>query len=213
MKGKQGTYIDLVGQQFGRLTCLKYEGRTKQYDALWLCQCECGNRCVTRAGALRGGHTLSCGCFRQERTRQSHLSHGRSHSKLYKVWTKMKERCANPHDVSYPYYGPHGIIVCREWLTFEPFQAWAIAAGYQEGLTIERVNNDGNYEPGNCIWTTQAVQNRNKRNNIIVTFQGETRKLLDWADTIGVSRDILDNRLRKGWTAERALTQPVVRVS
>jgi len=213
VRGCKGSFADISSQRFGRLTAVAFVQRTRQGDALWLCQCDCGNTCKTRAGALRGGHTFSCGCLQQERTRDSHLTHGLSDSKLYGVWNKMRERCINPHDDSYAYYGACGITVCEEWQTFEPFNAWATANGYAEGLTIERLNNRGNYEPPNCKWVPWAVQNRNKRNNIMLTFKGETRKLLDWADSIGISRDILDNRLRKGWSTERAFTQPVGRAS
>jgi hypothetical protein len=202
-------YIDLTGQRFGRLTALSYEGRSKQYDALWRCICDCGAQCQVRAGALRGGHTQSCGCLQRERTRASHLSHGLTNSKLYGVWSEMKRRCSNSHDTAYGDYGGRGITVCEEWGRFEPFYEWARENGYQEGLTIERVNNNAGYEPSNCVWATQAVQNRNMRSNIILDFHGQRIKLIEWADSLGIPADIFHTRVRRGWSAERVLTQPV----
>jgi hypothetical protein len=121
----------------------------------------------------------------------------------------MKRRCSNPHDANFANYGGRGITVCQEWRQFEPFQQWALTNGYQEGLTIDRIDNDGNYEPGNCRWVTMSDQTRNSRRNITLSIDGEAVKLIEWADAHGIPPRILHNRLRRGWTPERTLSQPV----
>lgn len=133
--------------------------------------------------------------------------------KLRKVWRQMHARCEKPSDKRYAAYGGRGITVCAEWATYPPFRAWALAAGYQDGLTIERVDNDGNYEPGNCRWATRAEQALNYRRNVRLTAFGETKTVKEWAadPRCVVSEAALRLRVgRRGWEAERALTTPTI---
>jgi hypothetical protein len=204
-----GYRLDNTGQRFGRLTALAFLRATPQGDSLWLCQCDCGNTTHVRAGALRSGHIRSCGCLKIEMVRLSHLSHGQAGTKLYKVWSEMKRRCFNPHDTGYDFYGGRGITVSESWQQFQPFYDWAMASGYREGLTIDRIDNDGNYEPGNCRWIPMAAQQRNSRRNHLLTFEGKTLPLVEWAETRGLSRYTLSTRLARHWPVEKALTQPV----
>lgn len=158
--------IDLTGEVFGRLTVVKRNG-SRYKVPLRECKCECGSTCYVVSKSLLNGSTRSCGCYRHECEREtlskSRITHGQSHTRLYRTWTNMLARCSNPKESHYPDYGGRGITVCDKWRNFETFAKWANNNGYTEALTIDRINVNGNYEPNNCRWTTMAVQNRNKR--------------------------------------------------
>lgn len=135
------------------------------------------------------------------------VEHGGKRTKLYRVWCSMKERCNNPNNKAFPRYGGRGISVCSEWSDdFAAFSAWANAAGYADGLTIDRVDNDGDYGPENCRWCSHAEQNRNYSRNRLLTVHGETKCLTDWADTLGINRATLLFRIKSGIPLEEALT-------
>lgn len=155
--------LDLTGQRFGRLVVIKEAGRAKDGRVLWLCKCDCGGYTSTPSTkTLRNGTCRSCGCI--ERERPNKMTHGRSSTKLFYVWNSMKQRCSNPHTKDYKNYGGRGVKVCQEWAdSFEAFFRWAMSAGYQEGMTIDRIDNDGNYEPSNCQWLTLEENVRKMR--------------------------------------------------
>ena len=157
---------DLTGKKFGKLTVIKYYGSNKYGRALWLCVCDCGNTKIARGGTLISNATKSCGCYNSESAKKRFTKHNLSNTKLYKVWQGMKTRCYDKNFIYYCNYGARGITICDEWKNnFMTFYNWAMANGYKEGLTIDRINNDGIYEPSNCKWSTRAEQNRNKRYN------------------------------------------------
>ena len=134
-------------------------------------------------------------------------THGQRHTHLYKVWCAMKERCNNPHNKSYKRYGNRGIKVCSEWETsFSAFYEWAKASGYDEGLTIDRINNEKGYSPENCRWVTTAQQNRNYSRNHFLTYQGQTLCIKDWAEKTGINQATILFRLKAGKTIEQALS-------
>jgi hypothetical protein len=132
--------------------------------------------------------------------------HGMSHSRLHHIWNGMKQRCSNPKAVGYKYYGAKGVSVCEEWQDFNGFCAWAVANGYADNLTIERKDSDGNYEPANCRWATNKEQQNNTSYNRLITHNGETHNVTQWAEKLDIPRNVLYNRLRRGWSIEQILT-------
>lgn len=158
-----GKLIDLTGRRFCRLKVIKKDRTDRHGNARWYCLCDCGQYTVVRSDDLRRGKTLSCGCLR---VGGMHKTHGGTYTKLFRVWCSMRARCGNPNDRCFHRYGGRGIKVCEEWDTdFSSFKRWSEANGYEEGLTIDRIDNDKGYSPDNCRWTTMKVQNNNKSNN------------------------------------------------
>lgn len=171
--------IDLTGQKFGRLTALKRAG-ARGSSALWLCQCDCGNLKEVTATHLRQGSVRSCGCLAREihgkqlaAVNKSRAVHGEYQSKLHNVWGSMIQRCTNPKNAYYHLYGGRGIKVCAEWRDYVTFRDWMLANGYADGLTIDRIDPNGDYAPANCRLITLAEQQCNRRNNIKIEIDGE----------------------------------------
>lgn len=198
--------IDLTGQKFGRLTVIKDTGK-KNNDkrALWLCKCNCGNEVIISGKDLRNGNTQSCGCLQRDRSRK----HGEWGTRLYRIWYDMKDRCFNKNSVNYKYYGGRGITICKEWKE-KPFLffQWARNNGYQDNLTIDRIDSNGNYEPSNCRWATMKEQSNNVRNNKRITYNNETHTMSEWAEILNIDYHLLQSRLYHKWSFERAIKSP-----
>ena len=203
--------LDITGKRFGRLTVLNREGSNLEGRAMWKCKCDCGSEKIILGKSLRVGLTKSCGCIvnelRNERTRNKYKG-----TKLHNSWRAMKGRCMDKNNERYSNYGGRGIVVCDEWRnSFENFRKWALENGYSYGLTIDRIDNDGNYEPNNCRWATSEEQANNKRDNHLIKCKGETKTLIQWADSLNINYSTLFSRLSSGWSIEKAFTTPASR--
>lgn len=202
-----GKVQDLTGKRFGRLTVMGFDGFTKNRQSLWKCRCDCGGVVSTQGNDLRRGHTKSCGCLHREMVRNMNRSHSESKTRLYRIWKAMRKRCFCQGDYSYANYGGRGITVCAEWAeSFEPFRDWALANGYRDDLTIDRINVNGDYCPENCRWANGKTQARNRRNNAIMTAHGKTQTMAAWCEELGLSYSIVSQRKHKlNWSDEKAL--------
>lgn len=202
--------LDLVGKRFGRLTVVAYDSCHPHGKSMWQCRCECGNICVVRGTRLTSGHTKSCGCYSQDITKARVTTHGLSNTRLYNIWRVMRKRCDYENGANYKNYGAKGIRVCEEWYNFENFRDWAITNGYEECLTIDRIDNNGDYTPENCRWVDMKAQSRNTSRNKVITFRGETHCMKDWADILGINYRTIQHRINVyGWSVERAFTAPI----
>lgn len=197
---------DLTGKKFGRLTVIERAGSNKDGRATWLCQCVCGNTSVKIGKLLLNGHCQSCGCGEYENRVNNCTSHKMSNTRLYNIWQGAKQRCYYHKHKSYNEYGGRGIKICDEWLTdFTVFYDWAITNGYSDNLTLDRIDVNGNYEPNNCRWVTISDQSRNKRDNVLITLNGETRILKDWCEFLNIPISSYYYRIHKGMSCEEAL--------
>lgn len=203
--------INLSGKKFGRLTVKSHKetrfsslGKRVQY---WRCICDCGNERTIQGNNLKSGAQVSCGCFKSENTSKRNTTHGLSSSPIYRVWSEMLQRCKTKTCKGYKNYGGRGICVCDRWLKFQNFHSdmWP---SWKSGLTIERINNDGNYEPSNCRWATKLEQANNTRKNRKLTCNGITKTLAQWSRFIGGKHGLVDYRLKSGWSVKDAVTTP-----
>lgn len=203
-KSSERSLKDLTGKKFGMLTVLHRTDNLGK-NTMWLCKCDCGKETVVNGGRLVSGTTKSCGCLRYISRNQKHEG---SHTRIYIIWSSMKQRCNNPNNHAYKRYGGRGISICPEWLGehgFENFRDWSFKNGYQENLTIDRIDNNGNYEPSNCRWATNKEQANNTSKNITIEYLGETRSIAEWSEITGIKIGTLRARLRMGWPVSKCL--------
>ena len=200
----------MTGKKFGKLTAIKYMYSDKYGCAHWLCRCDCGNEKIVNGKGLRCGDTKSCGCAKIERAKTMSTKHGLGKTRLHTIWLDMRSRCSKSYSINYERYGARGIEVCEEWLNdFVAFYSWAISNGYKKNLTIDRIDNNGNYEPSNCQWATIEEQSNNKRSSRWIEYKGERKTIAQWSVSLNISDKALRHRIDRGWPAERALTEPI----
>lgn len=200
------SFIDLTGQRFERLKVIKYIGNSK-----WLCQCDCGKYTNSNGYCLRHGDIKSCGCLSKEKRIKASFRHGGRHSKLYDIWDGMKQRCFNAKNKGYKYYGGRNITMCDEWKNdFAKFREWANSNGYKEGLSIERIDVNKNYEPSNCCWIQKNEQSKNKTNSIRVDYNNKIYTLNELCKEFNIDYDRLFYRLIVAkWDIETALKRKI----
>ncbi len=201
---------DLTGKRFGRLV-VQYRAPNIKRKTMWHCICDCGAEKDVEASSLKCGDTKSCGCYHNENQGNLARTHGLSKHPLYRIFRKMVERCENQNCKSYKDYGGRGIKICDEWRTdFFAFYAWANANGYEAGLSIERINNDGNYEPSNCRWATKIEQNNNRRTSRFIEYSGMICTLSEWSRITNIPAWKISDRIdRLKWSIADALTTPI----
>ena len=201
---------DLIGMRFGKLTVIARGQNLKNGKAAWICQCDCGKvkEKPVDGYTLKSGRVRSCGCMYFESNKERNKIHGDTNKRLYRIWQCMKRRCEYSKGSTFSNYGGRGIKVCDEWKDYQTFKEWALNNGYAENLTIDRIDNNKGYEPNNCRWATYKEQERNRRNNIYVTIDGNTRSLAEWAEITGIGRETLAWRLKHGWKPMELLIEP-----
>lgn len=205
-------FVDLTGQRFGRLTVIKrVENNGKK--VMWLCRCDCGNETTVFSGYLRNGDTKSCGCLSNDKLRERRFKHGESRkTRLYNIWLHIKHRTSGKANEkrTKKWYTDKNIKMCEEWSDFRNFRDWANANGYDDLLTIDRIDGNKGYSPENCRWVDWKTQTRNKSNNINITRNGETKCLKDWCTELGLKYRSICQRIARGWDKEKALTTPKI---
>lgn len=201
---------DLTGQRFHRLVVISrapgYPGGSK--GARWHCVCDCGNKTISGGTQLRNGDTKSCGCHARQFLGKPHYKHGQHKHKLYIAWTSIKQRCLNPKNPVYPFYGGRGITICDEWLNNYPAFVAYMGTAPTDKHTVDRIDNNGNYEPGNVRWATRSEQVRNTRYTQMITHDGRTQCFADWVKESGIPHATLHYRIFKAhWPMDKALTK------
>lgn len=204
---------DLSGEKFGMLTILKFS-HTKNNRSYWLCHCDCGKNKIVSANNLKYGTTKACGCLKNKGYFCGETIKNKT-ERLYKVYRSMVNRCYYPNQENYKNYGGRGITVCENWLkSYKSFRDWAYANGYDETAefgkcTIDRINVNGNYEPSNCRWVSMKEQLNNYSRNVLITANGITLNVQQWAKRLGVNNATLRSRLKRGWTDEKIINTPL----
>ena len=209
--------IDLTGQRFGRLVVERFA--YSKNAAFWHCKCDCGGENTVRAALLRNGKVASCGCGSIEAAiKNCHKSRKENkyipvslRSGLKNCYRNMIRRCTDPSDKRWECYGGRGISVCNEWIGLSGrhnFYKWALSAGYQKGLQIDRIDVNGNYTPGNCRFVDATTQANNTRRNRVITWQDKSMTVAEWARELGLTYAAIQHRLDRGWPMERIAFQP-----
>lgn len=200
--------VDLTGKRFGRIFVVsRSENNGKK--TMWNCLCDCGNKKKIYGKSLKDGLVVSCGCFHKEIIKTINKTHGDTGTKLHRAWQNMRARCYRKSSREYENYGGRGITVCEEWMeSYENFKEWALSSGYDENLTLDREDVNGNYCPENCRWITNKEQQNNKRNNVLYEYNGQTKTLAQWSDEIGICYKTLQKRIRN-WGVEKAFSTPL----
>lgn len=208
-------FIDLTGRKYNFLTVISFKGRIKK-RSLWNCICDCGNTHIVEAYNLKTGQVKSCGCYSSPKAKSSFYrpnrrTHGLSNHILYSIWNAMQARCRNKNNIAYERYGGRGISLCNKWKKFIGFYE-DMHESYENGLTLERIDVNGNYEPNNCRWATYKEQANNTRKNRVVTYMGITGSVVSVCDKLGIDSRMVHRRLSANWDIQRAFAEPKMTV-
>jgi hypothetical protein len=195
--------LDLIGHRFGMLVVVRYVGANKNRAAVWACSCDCGGERITLGNSLRRGNAVTCGC------KPGNYKHGGYRTRAYNIRHSIIGRCHNERNKDFGSYGGRGISVCSRWIESLSKFLEDMGEPPTPQHSIDRIDNSGNYEPGNCRWATADEQGKNKRNNHMVEYMGERMCVSDWATRVEIPDSVIGHRLRVGWSVERALTTPV----
>lgn len=203
--------LNLAGKRFGRLTALSLSENRPCKKTAWNCTCLCGNHVTVLSNNLIRGLTSSCGCLQSELSSKRQLSHGHTQNRIspeYRAWYHMIERCYNPKDSAFKYYGGRGITVCASWR--QKFENFLMDLGLRPaGMSLDRKEVNGNYDPGNCRWATKEEQVNNTRRNLFLTVNGVTLTAAQWGRKMGISSKVISRRIACGWSHDRAVTRPL----
>lgn len=201
-------FIDLTGKKFGRWTVLERGENGKNGYARWITKCECGNYSLVRTSDLKNNNSQSCGCLKKELCKKQHTTHGMINTRTYHIWEGIKTRCKNSKFIYFKYYGGRGIRYCKRWENFKNF--FEDMGECPLDKQIDRIDNNKGYFKENCRWVTSQENNRNKRNNTLITYNSETKCLTEWAEKIKINPRTLSDRINKlNWTIKEAIEIPV----
>jgi len=196
---------DLTGRRFGRLIVISESNRSSKGKVMWNCICECGNEVSILSSSLLNNNTNSCGCLHKE----VNITHGLSNTPEYASWNMMRQRCLNSKCEAYSYYGGRGITICDRWLN--SFENFLMDMGYRPSdiHTIDRRENDGNYEPSNCYWATKEEQNNNVRSNVVVSYADKDYTLAQLSREFNINQKVLRDRINRGWSVKDTVETPI----
>lgn len=197
---------NLINQKFGKLTVLERAQNDKYNHSQWICKCSCGQIVVVRGTRLKSGITKSCGCLKIEK-HPTNIKHNKYKTRLYRIWGSMKQRCYNPNFKKRKSYLDKGITICEEWKNdFMTFYNWAIKNGYENNLSIDRIDNSKGYYPENCRWATITQQNNNRTNSKKIEYNGKVYTVKELSKIFDINKATLNSRINRGWDIEKALT-------
>jgi len=209
MEAKKGNrFRDLTNMRFGKLLALEPVKKPYNTKYYWLCECDCGNKKIIMSSNLIKGISTTCGCGKIEIGKIT-TKHGMTNTRIFKIWVGVRKRCTNPKCESYKHYGGRGIKISDKWNNFIDFYN-DMKEGYADDLSLDRIDTNGNYEPGNCRWVTQKMQNRNRRNNYIITYNNENKTLSEWSEISKVPYHAIKYRIKNGWDIGKAIFTPSI---
>lgn len=195
--------IELTGQRFGRLLVFDRAHKGVRGEIFWNCLCDCGNRVAVRGGHMMRGNSTSCGCLQREKS----TLHGMTKTPTFKSWESMKQRCLNPKAPDFKNYGGRGIRIHDSWIA--EFANFLADMGVRpENTSLDRINVNGDYEPGNCRWATRSEQQQNRRISLVVEWNGKSRSVGEWASITGLDARIIYERIKAKWKIEDVMTKP-----
>lgn len=207
-KKKGNRFKDLTNIRFGKLLAISPVRKPYNKKYYWECICDCGKKTIVLSSNLTRQNSTSCGCARGN-IGELTTKHGMTKTRMFKIWTGVRKRCTNPRCKSYKNYGGRGIILSPKWNNFIHFYN-DMKEGYADDLSLDRIDHNGNYEPGNCRWATQKTQNRNRRNNHIVVCENQHKTLAEWSELSGVNYTVIAYRIKNGWDIKKAIYTPTI---